>query len=109
MPARRALIHCGDVWDAELAGVGVHPFVVVSRDAAIPVLSQVVGVLVTSTRHGHVAEVELGREEGLGHDSAVNADTIFTIPKADLVRRRGRLGPVKLRQLEAAVRIALEL
>jgi len=82
---------------------------VVSRDTAIPVLSSLVCVLVTSSFHGHVAEVEVGRDEGLDHDCAANCDNVFTLPKAILSSPRGRLRPAKLAQLDAALSIALGL
>ena len=110
MPRRRsALIRRGDVWTADIPGVGQHPVVVVSRDTAIPVLSSLVCVLVTSTFHHHVAELSLGREEGLDHDCAANCDNVFTLPKSVLVRRRGRLDSVKQTQLDDALSIALGL
>jgi mRNA interferase MazF len=93
MPRRQQeLIRRGDIWDAEIDGVGTHPVVIATRDTAIPVLTTLICVLVTSTFHGHVAEVELGRDDGLDHDCAANCDNIFTLSKAVLVRRRGRLG-----------------
>lgn len=71
--ARRALIRRGDVC---LAAIDKRrPVVVVTRDEAIEVLTGVVCAVVTSTFHGHVAEVEIGRDEGLQHDSAVNCDS----------------------------------
>lgn len=106
---RRALIHRGDVWDAEIPGVGTHPVVVITRDTAIPVLSSLVCVLVTSRFREHLAEVPVGSSEGLDHDSAANCDNIFTLPRELLRRRRGRLDAVKLAQLDAALAIALGL
>lgn len=110
MPRRQqGLIRRGDIWDADIAGVGTPPVVVATRDTAIPVLTTLVCVLVTSSFHGHVAEVELGRDDGLDHDCAANCDNIFTLPKAVLVRRRGRLGASKLAQLDRALVISLGL
>ena len=110
MPRRRqALIARGDVWDAEIPGVGRHPVVVATRDTAVPLVTALVCVLVTSSVHGHVAEVAVGSEEGLDHECAANCDNIFTLPKAVLSRRRGRLGPAKLAQLDRALSVALGL
>jgi len=109
MPQRRELIHRGDIWDADIVGVGVHPVVVVTRDTAIPVLRSLVCVLVTSTFHGHVAELEVGHDEGLDHASAANCDNIFTLPISALSRRRGQLGPAKTHELDVALMIALGL
>lgn len=103
------MISRGDVWDADIPGVGSHPVVVATRDTAIPVLSSLVCVLVTSSFHGHVAEVELGLEEGLDHESAANCDNLFTLPKTVLTRRRGRLDPRKTAELNRALTIALGL
>lgn len=82
---------------------------VVTRDTAIPVLSALVCALVTSTFHDHVAEVEVGPEEGLSHSCAINCDNVFTLPKQLLVRTRGQLGPAKLAELDRALTIALGL
>jgi len=106
---QRALIARGDVWDATIPGVGTQPVVVVTRDTALPLLTSAVCALVTSTFRGHVAEVEIGPNEGLDHDSAVNCDNLFTLPKNVLTRRRGRLGPTKLTQLDRALIVALGL
>lgn len=106
---QRELIARGDIWDARIPNVGTHPIVVVTRGSAIPVLSTLVCALVTSTFHGHVAEVEVGDEEGLEHTCAINCDNLFSLPKQVLVRRRGQLGPVKLAQLDRALTVALGL
>ena len=83
--------------------------VIVTRDSALPLLSSVVCVLVTSSFHGHVAEVEVGAEDGLERTSAANCDNMFTLPKRVLTRRRGALGPGKLAELDRALMVALGL
>ena len=106
---RRALIQRGDIWDADIPGVGIHPVVVVTRDTAIPVLSSLTCVLITSSFHGHVAEVSVGQSQGLDHDSAANCDNILTLPRQVLTRRRGHLDTAKVAELDAALTIALGL
>ncbi len=103
------MIHRGDIFEADLPGVGDHPVVVVTRDVAIPVLSAVTVVLVTSTIRGHRAEVPLGREQGLDHESVANCDQVFTLSKGRLGTRRGQLGPAATAQINAALMLALEL
>lgn len=103
------MIARGETWDAEIPGVGRHPVIVATRDTAIPVMTSVVCVLVTSRFHGHVAEVAVGPDEGLDHESAANCDDIFTLPKTVLTKRRGQLGPAKLRQFDVALAVALGL
>ncbi len=110
MPGRRrALIARGELWDADIPGVGRHPVVIATRDTAIPLLSSVVCVLVTSSFHGHVAEVAVGPDEGLDRPSAANCDNLFTLPKRVLTRRRGTLGTAKLAELDGALMVALGL
>lgn len=103
------MISRGEVWDADIPGVGRHPVIITTRDTAVPLLSSVVCVLVTSSFRGHVAEVELGAEEGLDRASAANCDNLFTLPKRVLSRRRGALGPAKLAELDRALMVALGL
>jgi len=89
--------------------VGRHPVVIATRDSALPLLSSVVCVLVTSSFHGHVAEVALGAAEGLDRPSAANCDNLFTLPRRVLTRRRGTLGPGKQVELDRALMVALGL
>jgi len=103
------VIQRGDVYDADFPLAGTRPAVVVTRGTALPVLSSVTVVGVTSTVRGHRAEVPLNRAEGLDHPSVANCDQLFTLPKRRLGRYRGHLGPERLRQLDDALRLALGL
>jgi mRNA interferase MazF len=98
----------GDVCIADIPGVGRHPVVVVTRDTAVPVLTSVVCVLITTTVRGHVAEVQVGPDEGLDEEGAANCDNLFTLPKSTL-HPVGRLGPARLHELNSALAIALGL
>jgi mRNA interferase MazF len=101
-------VNRGDVFNAALPGGG-HPAVIVTRDQAIPLLRNVTVVAVTSRARGLPTEVQLGTDHGLARDCVANSDNLFTIPKRDLETRRGALGPEELRDLNTALRIALEL
>lgn len=98
----------GDVYDADLPW-GTHPAVVVTRDRAVPLLRNLTVVAVTSTARGVPTEIVLGPEQGLARECVANCDNLFTLEKSSLGRRRGALGPVELRALDRALRIALEL
>jgi mRNA interferase MazF len=98
----------GDVWDADLGPI-VRPVVVATRETAIPVLSRLTCVVVTSTVRGHVAEVELSRSHGLREPRVANCDWVVNVAKERLVRRRGALDPLTLRRLNAALVLALGL
>ena len=102
------MIARGDVWDADLGPI-VRPVVVATRETAIPVLSRLSCVVVTSTVRGHVAEVELTQAHGLHEPSVANCDWLVNVAKARLVRRRGALDPVTVRRLNAALVLALGL
>ena len=82
---------------------------IVTRDQAIPLLRNVTVVAVTSRARGLATEVPLGPANGLVRDCVANCDNVFTIPKRTLETRRGALGPEELRELNGALRIALEL
>jgi mRNA interferase MazF len=99
----------GDVWDADMGDHGARPCVVVTRETAIPVLSRVTVVAVTSRLRGHVAEVELDGRHGVSSPSAANCDLLATVAKDRLTRRRGSLDPETLRRLDDALRVALGL
>lgn len=99
----------GDVYDAVGVPGGPHPVVIATRDVAIPVLSNVTVALVTRTVRGIRTEVALGSREGLNADCVVSCDNLVTIPKRALGRRRGALGPDKVRLFNDALRVALEL
>ena len=99
----------GDVHTIDWPGVGEHPSVIVTRDSAIPFLSNVTVVLVTSTVRGLRTEVPLGPGEGLQHESVANCDNVLTIRKDAVGARRGRLGPERVRQLDGALALALGL
>jgi mRNA interferase MazF len=104
-----ALVDRGDVFDADLPGLGPRPVVVATRQAAIPVLSNVTVIPVTTTIRGHSAEVPLGPGHGLDTDSVANCDNVLTLPKARLTRRRGTLRAEDVARLDASLRFALGL
>jgi mRNA-degrading endonuclease toxin of MazEF toxin-antitoxin module len=98
----------GEVWDADLGPI-VRPVVVVTRATAIPVLSRLLCVAVTSTLHHHPAEVELSDVHGVTEPSVANCDWLITVGKDRLLRRRGTLDSITLRRLNAALVLALGL
>jgi mRNA interferase MazF len=64
---------------------------------------------VTSTIRDLPTEVLLGPSHGLTRECVANCDNLFTLPKSVLGRFRGSLGPEDSRQLNAALKIALDL
>ena len=83
-------------------------FVVVSRQALIDSrFSTVVCAPVYSARHGLTTQIDVGPNEGLRHDCSVHCDELVSLPKAQLTRYVGSLGPARLERLDTALMAAL--
>ena len=81
----------GEIWWAESEDVR-RPVMVVTRDAAIPVLGAILVAPVTRTVRGIPTEIPLGRAEGLPRPCAASFDNLRPVRKAWLTRRMGALG-----------------
>ena len=100
----------GEVWWAELPEpVKSRPVLILTRNAVINTIGSVVVGLVTRTRRGLPTEVPLGRIEGLPTPSVLNLDNLLTVPKNRLVRQMGSLSAKRIQEVNAALRIALDL
>ncbi len=87
--------------------VGRRPVCVVTRDSAIPFLSQVVVAPITTVARGVRSEV---RVEGVGlpHPSVISCDNVLTVPKGLLDDEpTGRLDVIAEARLDGALRFAL--
>lgn len=98
----------GDVWWGETPAGKGRPYLVLTRDAAIPVLRTIVVASVTRTVRGIGSELRLGLDEGLALDCAASLDNLLTFPKTMLTRRLGRLGEVRSGELCAAIESAFD-
>ena len=77
------------IWLARLDKT--RPVLVLTREEVRAVRRLVTVAPITSTARGLSSEVSVGRRNGLEHDSAVNLDSITTIPREALVRPVGAL------------------
>lgn len=85
-------------------------FVVVSREALIDSrFSTVVCAPVYTRRDGLATQVDVGRDEGLKHESSVHCDALVSLPKGLLTDYVASLRPARLRALDQALRVALAL
>ena len=82
----------GEIWWAESEDLR-RPVLVVTRDAAIPVLGAILIAPVTRTVRGIPTEIPLGTDEGLSAVCAASFDNLRPVRKAWLTRRMGTLGP----------------
>jgi mRNA interferase MazF len=58
---------------------------------------------------GIKSEVEVGIDEGLKHYSCIRCDEIYSLPKSVLTNFVGSLSGQKVKELNTALKIALEL
>lgn len=98
----------GEVWWAEIADVGRRPFLVMTRDAGIQVLTSVLAAPVTRTVRRIPTELRLGPEDGMPTECAASFDNLRVVPKANLVDRAAALDPLRMFQACAALRAAVD-
>jgi mRNA interferase MazF len=85
-------------------------FVIVSRQVLIDSrFSTVVCAPVYTARQGLSTQVPVGANEGLKHDSSIHCDELVSLPKQMLTNFVGMLHPVQVRQLDRALKSALEI
>ena len=85
-------------------------FVIVSRQVLIDSrFSTVVCAPVYTAYDGLATQVPLGPDEGLKHDSSIHCDELVSLPKTALTNFVSALPAPKLKALNQALRIALDL
>lgn len=103
LPAR------GEIWWCELPDIGRRPVVVLSRDAAIPRLRRALVAPCTTTVRGLASEVVLEPgEDPVSRRSAVNLDSVESVSISVLVDRIGRLAETRMREICAALAVAVD-
>jgi mRNA interferase MazF len=98
----------GEIWWGETRQEKGRPYLVLTRDEAIPVLRTILVAPVTRTVRGIPTEIPLGSEEGLPAEGVATLDNLMTFPKAMLVRRMGALGAVRRAEPCDALRAAID-
>jgi len=103
LPAR------GEVWWCEMAEIGRRPVVVLSRDAVIPRHGRALIAPCTTTIRNLPSEVHLEPgEDPVPLPSAVNLDSVESVSLAILVERLGRVAEDRMREICAALAIAVD-
>jgi len=83
---------------------------VLTRDAAIPVLTAVACAPITRTIRGIRSEVELGPDHGVPERCVILCDNVLTVPLGDLdAQPIGHLDEIARIQLDRALRYGLEI
>ena len=62
-----------------------------------------------STHDGLSTQVLVGVEEGLKHESGIHCDELVSLPKSALTNYVGTLSVAKIKSLNQALRIALDV
>ena len=89
---------------------GRRPVCVLTRDAAIEVLTAVTCAPITRTIRGIRSEVELGPEHGLLEVCVISCDNVITVPLVDLDDEPvGQLDETTRARLDQALRYALDI
>lgn len=96
----------GEVWWAEHPDAGRRPYLILTRQAAIPVLRQLVAVPATKTIREIPTEVILDEDDGMPERCALSFDNIVTMPASLFTQRICRLGVDRLDQVCRALRVA---
>ncbi len=83
---------------------------ILTRDAAIPVLTAVTCAPITRTVRGIRTEVELGLPQGLPEPCVISCDNLITIPIGDLDPEPvGCLDELQRVELDRALRYTLDI
>ncbi len=99
----------GELWWCEPADIGRRPVVVLSRDAAIPRLRRALVAPCTTTIRSLPSEVVLDpAEDPIPRRSAINLDAVESVSVGVLVGRLGRLADVRMREVCAALAVAVD-
>jgi mRNA interferase MazF len=86
----------GEVWWVEHPEAGRRPHLVLTRDAAIPVLNSVLAVPATRTIRKIPSEVRLGPEDGVPQECVLTLDNTRVVFKGLFVERICELTPVRM-------------
>lgn len=98
------------MWWARFQGLsGLRPAVLLSRNSAYAVRESVTVAPVTTRIRRLPVEVPVGPDEGMARNGVVNLDDITTLSKSRLLRRITSLNPQKIREVERALKFALDL
>ena len=100
------MVKRGEIWWYEPPDAKPRPHLILTRDAVIPVLSDVLSVPATRTQRGIATEVGLDRDDGMPKECVLTADNVTLITKAYLTTRVTVLNPERMSAVCKALVIA---
>jgi mRNA interferase MazF len=96
----------GEVWWYEHPETGRRPHLILTRNTAISVLNQVLGVPTTRTRRGIPTEVALDESDGMPQPCVLTVDNVGLVRTALLIERIATLGPDRMDEVCRALAYA---
>ena len=98
----------GEIWWGEAPERGGRPYLVLTRNDAIPVLRELLVAPVTRTIRGIPTEMELGPDEELRTACVATFDNVTVFPRAFLTRRLGALDDARRPEVCAAMAAVMD-
>lgn len=98
----------GEVWWSEDAALGRRPVLVLSRDAVLPALARPLVAPLTTRVRDLPTEVALEVEDGLPRPCVVSLDNVQPLSRVLLVERICALRLGRMREVCAALALAVE-
>ncbi|MHB8468883.1 MAG: type II toxin-antitoxin system PemK/MazF family toxin [Gaiellaceae bacterium] len=102
----RTLVARSEIWWAEHPDAGRRPFLILTRQAAIPVLNALLAVPATRTIRQIPTEVILDLNDGMPEECALSLDNLTLVPKELFRTRITRLSVERMREVCRALTLA---
>jgi mRNA interferase MazF len=102
----RALVARSEIWWVEHPQAGRRPFLVLTRQAAVPVLTALLAVPATRTIRQIPTEVVLNADDGMPDECALSLDQLTLVPKELFHTRITRLSVEQMREVCRALALA---
>ena len=102
----RALVARSEIWWVEHPDAGRRPFLVLTRQAAIPVLNALLAVPATRTIRRIPTEVALDTGDGMPEECALSLDNLTLVPKELFRTRITRLSVERMSEVCRALTLA---
>ena len=97
----------GEIWWLEMPDKR-RPVLVLTRDAAVPVMRKVMVAPVTSSARGIRTEVALDETDGMLIPCVATLDNVTTVPRVFLTERVTRLSAIRMLDVCEALQVAVE-
>ena len=98
----------GEVWWAEGAAGGRRPYLILTRQAAIPLLHSLLAAPATRTVRRIPTEVELDERDGMPEACTLTLDSLTLVPKDLFSRPICALGPDRMAAVCKALGAAVD-